>query len=461
MSSTDSASTCAASWRISSRASGLLSVMISIRSPSAMGAERSRSSPPTLSASAAFARPGPIAAAASAPVASDSSSSSESSGSLTLITRLRLTVGVHTQLAGMRNSPAVHQLREPMGMGRPRSLACALVALAFVAVTTPATPAFAAKGKHHDVHRFGTRPLGPGAKGKDVRYLQRALTRLGVATSVDGVFGNGTRPSGESFEQQRGWAVNGVVSKKDAKRIKKLLAKSRVTGGYFVEGYVNPTLDLSSRKAGTAKIKLLNASGDPIESSQVTFGGAESQSFAWNGTVASAVAPDGIYQLRLADPGTAGASVTGGQMQPFEMHLHQFPVPGSHTYGGADGRFGAPRSGHIHQGQDLPAACGEKLYVFEKGQVRVNAFQAGGAGYYVVIHGLITGTDAVYMHLQAPSWAPAGTSVTAGQQIGKVGATGDAQGCHLHFERWSAPGWFVGGAAYDPLPELQYWDSYS
>jgi hypothetical protein len=28
-------------------------------------------------------------------------------------------------------------------------------------------------------------------------------------------------------------------------------------------------------------------------------------------------------------------------------------------------------------------------------------------------------------------------------------------------ERWSAPGWYVGGAPYDPLPELLYWDSYS
>ena len=32
---------------------------------------------------------------------------------------------------------------------------------------------------------------------------------------------------------------------------------------------------------------------------------------------------------------------------------------------------------------------------------------------------------------------------------------------HLHIERWSPPGWFVGGVAYDPVPELQYWDSYS
>jgi murein DD-endopeptidase MepM/ murein hydrolase activator NlpD len=173
------------------------------------------------------------------------------------------------------------------------------------------------------------------------------------------------------------------------------------------------------------------------------------------------VGGDGIYRLKLASGSSAGASVTGGQTEPFAMHLHQFPVPGPHSYGGPDSRFGAPRSGHIHQGQDVAAACGSKLYVVKTGSVRTNAYQASGAGYYVVLHGNLTGTDFVYMHLQAPSWAPVGTSVYAGQQIGKVGGTGDAQGCHLHFERWSPPGWYVGGAAYDPLPELQYWDSYS
>jgi peptidoglycan hydrolase-like protein with peptidoglycan-binding domain len=349
-----------------------------------------------------------------------------------------------------------------MGMGRPRSFACALVALALIAVAVPAAWAAAKpKGKQHRVFRFGTRSLSRGAKGKDVRYLQRALTRLGVATSIDGVFGKGTFRSVETFEQQQGWPVDGIVSKKDAGRIKKLLAKRRVSGGYFVEGYVNPTLNLSSRKAGTAKVKVLNATGELVEPITVTFAGAESRGVGWNGTTSSGIVPDGTYQLKLAKAGSAGASVAGGQTQPFEMHLHAFPVPGPHSFGGPDARFGAPRAGHTHQGQDIPASCGERLYVVEAGQVRVNAYQAGGAGYYVVLHGGLTGTDTVYMHLQAPSWAPVGTNVYAGQQIGKVGDTGDAQGCHLHFERWSAPGWYVGGAAYDPLPELLYWDSYS
>ncbi len=349
-----------------------------------------------------------------------------------------------------------------MGMGRPRSFACAVVALALVAVPAPAAPASAApKGKHH-VWRFGARPLAKGAKGKDVRYLQRALSRLGVATSIDGVFGKGTYKSVKAFERQHGWAINGAISKKDAKRIKKLLAKRRVTGGYFIQGYVLPTLQLSARKAGSAKVKVLDPDGNLVQTIAIDFTGAASKSVAWNGmNSAGGVAGDAIYRMKLADAGTASATVSGGQTQPFGMHLHQFPVPGPHTYGGSGSRFGAPRSGHVHQGQDLPASCGEKLYAFEKGEVKVNAYQAGGAGYYVVIHGLLTGTDAVYMHLKAPSWAPVGTGVTAGQQIGKVGETGDAQGCHLHFERWSAPGWYVGGAAYDPLPELQYWDTYS
>jgi murein DD-endopeptidase MepM/ murein hydrolase activator NlpD len=342
-------------------------------------------------------------------------------------------------------------------------LACAVLALALVTVAAPAVPAAAAsKGKHRHVHRFGTRPLAKGTKGKDVRYLQRALSRLGVTTSIDGVFGKGTFHSVEAFEQAHGWPVDGVISKKDAKRIKKLLTKRQVSGSYFIQGYVRPTLQITSRKAGGARVKVLDANGNLVQAITIDFDRAESKSFIWDGMQSGGgVAGDGIYQLKLADGSTAGASVTGGQTQPFALHLHMFPVPGPHSYGGPDSRFGAPRSGHTHQGQDVAASCGSKLYVVETGSVRVNAYQASGAGYYVVLHGSLTGTDFVYMHLKVPSWAPVGTSVYAGQQIGKVGATGDAQGCHLHFERWSVPGWYVGGAAYDPLPELQYWDSYS
>lgn len=345
-----------------------------------------------------------------------------------------------------------------MGMGRPRTFACAVVALALVAALAPAAEV-SAKGKGK--RPFGSRVLAPGAKGKDVRFLQRALTRLGIATGIDGAFGKSTTRSVKALEAQKGWPVNGVISRKEAKRIKKLLRKRQSIGGYFVLGYTNPTLTLTARRAGEATVTVTDGTGNVVQSIPVSFGAAGSVSVAWKGEVPGGYAPDGTYQLRLTDPGTAKASVSGGQTQPFGMHLRAFPVPGTHNYGGAGSRFGAPRPGHTHQGQDVAAACGEKLYVVETGVVSVNAYQASGAGYYVVLHGNLTGTDSVYMHLKTASWAPAGTPVSAGQQIGKVGDTGASQGCHLHFERWTAPGWYLGGAAYDPLPELQYWDSYS
>jgi murein DD-endopeptidase MepM/ murein hydrolase activator NlpD len=342
-----------------------------------------------------------------------------------------------------------------MGLQRPRSFACAVIAIALIAALPPAADA---KQKHR--HPFGSRVLQSGTKGKDVRYLQRALTRLGIATSVDGAFGKGTRKSVEALEQRQGWPVNGVVSRKEAKRIRKLVAKSRVSGSYFVQGLVSPTLTVTSRHAGHAKVKVLDVSGNLVQVIPVSFVGAESHDVSWNGMTPTGVAGDAIYQLRLGKSNSAGATASG-QTQLFQLHLHAFPVPGPHDFGGPDARFGAPRAGHVHQGQDIPAACGQKELVDETGQVKVNAYQDSGAGYYVVLHGALTGTDSVYMHLQRPSWAPTGTTVYAGQQIGRVGATGDAEGCHLHFERWSAPGWYSGGAPYDPLPELLYWDSYS
>src|SRR3954451_13013356 len=282
-SSTDSASTCAASWRISSRASGLRSVTISIDSPPASGAERSRSSPFPLMASAALASPEPIAAAASAPVAPPPSSSEEPSGSFTWIfsavviaADAKRPLGVLAQLAGTRNSAAVHPSGAPMGIRRPRSVACGVVALTLLAALPHAADA---KAMHK--HPFGSRVLQPGTKGKDVRYLQRSLTRLGVATAVDGAYGKGTMKSVEALESQRGWPVNGVISRKDAKRIRKLIAKSSVSGSYFVQGLVSPTLTVTSRHPGNAKVKVLDVWGRPVLLIPVSFSGAESHDVPW------------------------------------------------------------------------------------------------------------------------------------------------------------------------------------
>jgi murein DD-endopeptidase MepM/ murein hydrolase activator NlpD len=135
-----------------------------------------------------------------------------------------------------------------------------------------------------------------------------------------------------------------------------------------------------------------------------------------------------------------------------------FPVQGAYSFGGAGARFGAGRAGHTHQGQDIIAAEGTPVVTPVAGIVFWRAYQAGGAGYYVVIRG-DDGSDYAFMHFQEGSTAVAkGQRVAAGQRIASVGNTGDSHGAHLHFEIWP-DGWYATAASkpIDPLPQLLVW----
>jgi murein DD-endopeptidase MepM/ murein hydrolase activator NlpD len=130
-----------------------------------------------------------------------------------------------------------------------------------------------------------------------------------------------------------------------------------------------------------------------------------------------------------------------------------FPVQGPYDFGGPDSRFGAPRDGHTHQGQDIAAAEGTPVVSPVAGTVNAVAYQAKGAGHYVVISG-----DYVFMHLQAGSIVVAkGQAVVPGERIASVGNTGESEGPHLHFEYWPSGWWAKGSEPIDPLPMLQAW----
>ena len=247
-----------------------------------------------------------------------------------------------------------------------------LLVVAITALTLVAVEAASAA-------KYGYRSLGPKMRGKDVRLLQRDLRVLKLPiTVVDGVYGKETSTAVRALEQRRGWPMDGIVQRAQARQIKAIAAKRRAK----------------------KRTRQVTASGD-----------------------------------------------------------YRFPVGDPHNFGGASARFGAPRSGHTHQGQDIFAPCDTPLYAAHAGVVKTSSFQSS-AGYYLVIDGA-DGTDTAYMHMKKLSWAPVGTPLYPTQQIGRVGASGNASGCHLHFEHWSAPGWYAGGTPYDPLPELLSWDSYS
>ena len=135
-----------------------------------------------------------------------------------------------------------------------------------------------------------------------------------------------------------------------------------------------------------------------------------------------------------------------------------FPVQGTHTFGGPENRFGAPRAGHVHEGQDVLTAEGTPDVAPLAGTIESTANQPGAAGYYVVEHTLI-GFDLFFAHCEEGSFTVSGgQAVAAGQQICRAGQTGDATAPHLHFEIWVG-GWHAkGGHPIDPLPYLEAWE---
>ena len=135
-----------------------------------------------------------------------------------------------------------------------------------------------------------------------------------------------------------------------------------------------------------------------------------------------------------------------------------FPVAGAFDFGGAGARFGAGRTGHIHEGQDIMAAGGVPVVAPYAGTVSRTSYQASGAGEYVVLDGA-DGRDYFFAHcLRRTTIVAEGAAVAAGAPLCQVGATGTTSGAtHLHFEIWTV-GWRVpGGAPIDPLPELRAW----
>jgi murein DD-endopeptidase MepM/ murein hydrolase activator NlpD len=191
----------------------------------------------------------------------------------------------------------------------------------------------------------------------------------------------------------------------------------------------------------------------------------EVQSVSWDGRIGRLGATPGRYSFRLTAASATGAEVRSAQIgdvqrDAFDLYDHIFPVRGKHDYGGEGAQFGAGRAGHSHQGHDVFAECGTPMVAARGGRVKFKQFHAA-AGHYVVIDGAGTDIDYAYMHLAEPTPFQPGDRVYTGQRIGAVGETGNARGCHLHFELWGAPGWYDGGKPFDPLPSLQAWDSWS
>lgn len=251
-----------------------------------------------------------------------------------------------------------------------------------------------------------------------------------------------------------------------------LLAATTSPRKSFYFGYRYPRLSYtigSSQPENDLQIDVVNSTGEVVKTFYRENVAPDVESkVRWDGTTNEGrPARNGRYSFRISPqsanataPVARKASSSTALSLGFAFYGYAFPILGSHEYGMSAGRFGAARSGHTHQGQDVMAACGTPLVAARGGTVQMSTWD-DAAGNYLVIDGRGTGNDFMYAHLAEPSPLKAGEPVRTGQPIGVVGETGDAQGCHLHFEMWGAPGWYEGGSPFDPLPYLQKWDAYS
>ncbi|GAA2085666.1 M23 family metallopeptidase [Kitasatospora saccharophila] len=142
---------------------------------------------------------------------------------------------------------------------------------------------------------------------------------------------------------------------------------------------------------------------------------------------------------------TTGTSTTTGSTASSSSG-YVAPAPGSVTTGYKVA--GSSWSSGYHTGIDFPVATGTSLKAIANGTV-VSAGNGGAYGNQVVIK-LADGKYAQYAHLSSIS-VSAGQAVTAGQQIGLSGATGNVTGPHLHFEIRTTPDY---GSDIDPIAYL-------
>lgn len=89
------------------------------------------------------------------------------------------------------------------------------------------------------------------------------------------------------------------------------------------------------------------------------------------------------------------------------------------------------KSTRMHKGIDVPAPKDSKIVAFNDGEV-IFAGVKNGYGKTVIVR-QIDGREALYAHMNKYVVSK-GDILRRGDQVGHVGRTGRATGCHLHFE---------------------------
>jgi peptidoglycan hydrolase-like protein with peptidoglycan-binding domain len=263
-----------------------------------------------------------------------------------------------------------------------------------------------------------------GAGRSPVAALQVALSERGLYSgTIDGVAGPTTTVAVRAFQRRARLPVDGIAG-----------TRTRAALGR----YGRHTLGTRPLRVGAfgwdvAQLQFLLAwHGFPSGAFDGRFGAHTAGALRRFQRFAGLV-PDGV-----AGPATL-ASLRGPA--PRLVASLEWPIRAP-----VGDRFG-PRGRGFHAGVDLPAGAGTPVAAAAAGRVVWAGYRRGGWGLLVTIAHR-DGLRTMYAHLSHVD-VRLGQRVQAGSRVGRVGATGEATGPHLHFEVR------LRGAAVDPLLALR------
>jgi murein DD-endopeptidase MepM/ murein hydrolase activator NlpD len=253
--------------------------------------------------------------------------------------------------------------------------------------------------------------------------LQVALHERGLyAGSIDGVQGPATTAAIKRLQRRAGLAADGVAGPRTR----------QVLGRYGRHVLGSRLLARGARGWDVAALQFLLAwHGFPSAAIDGVLGVHTERALRrfqrWAGVGQDGVAGASTFAVLRRAPATCPIALAWPVEAPVGNH------------------FG-PRGTRFHAGIDLLAPAGTAVRAAAPGRVAYAGRIAGGWGTLVVVaHTRRVRT--MYAHLSAVA-VDVGERVRTGSPIGKVGATGNATGPHLHFEVR------LGAAAVDPSTAL-------
>ena len=184
---------------------------------------------------------------------------------------------------------------------------------------------------------LGDRTLKKGMRGQDVRVLQDYLTRAGVATGVDGVFGAGTKRNVKRFQRRHGLTVDGVVGPGTEGLLRRVGDGGGASGDAPANGPVGRAKLLSNGTAvapsdAPPAVKAVIAAGNRIAKKPYVYGGGHGR---WNdrgydcsGSVSYALHGGGLLRSAMPSGGftSYGARGRGRWITTYAHGGHMYMV---------------------------------------------------------------------------------------------------------------------------------------